>query len=204
VNEPIAPGCGPRNHQTWILPAKELTLLCGHSNIGRLAHYFLPHVLLAGRQVLYLDGANRFDPLLIARFARDRSLAPAEFNRLIRIVRAFTCFQLTELLRRVSQFLRTFPADLLIVSALPDLYFDEDVREREAGIAFERALEALRELMLSQLAIGVFSDALSFNTPRRTFFRKLIAQVDNALNIEMLPENRLAVRSVKEGPRLPS
>jgi hypothetical protein len=58
--------------------------------------------------------------------------------------------------------------------------------------------------MPSQLPIGVFSDALSFNTPRRTFFRKLIAQADNALKIETLPENRLAFQSVKEGPRLPS
>jgi hypothetical protein len=47
--------------------------------------------------------------------------------------------------------------------------------------------------------------AASINvTPRRTFFRKLIAQGRNALKIEMLPENRLAVRSVKGGPRLPS
>jgi hypothetical protein len=190
------------NRQAWILPTRQLTLLYGDSSVGRLPHYFLPHALLAGRKVLYLDGANRFDPLLIARFARDRSLAPAEFNRLIRVARAFTCFQLTELLWRVPKFLRAFPADLLIVTALPDLYFDEDVRDREAAIAFERALEALRELMPSRLAIGVFSDALSFDTPRRSFFQKLIAGADNALKIEMLPENRLAVRSVKEGPRL--
>jgi hypothetical protein len=32
------------------------------------------------------------------------------------------------------------PADFLIVTALLDLYFDEDVREREAAFAFERAL----------------------------------------------------------------
>jgi hypothetical protein len=204
VNEPIAPGRGPRNHQTWILPARELTLVCGHSNIGRLAHYFLPHVLLAGRQVLYLDGANRFDPLLIARFARDRSLAPAEFNRLIRIARAFACFQLTELLRRVREFLRTFPVDLLIVTALPDLYFDEDVRERQAATAFESALEGLQQLMHSQLAIGVFSDALSFNTPRRKFFQKLTAQENSVPKIETQADHHLTLQNVKEEPRLSS
>jgi hypothetical protein len=199
VSVPISP-----KREAWILPAKQLTLLCGHSNVGRLAHYFLPHVLLAGRQVLYLDGANRFDPLMIARFARDRSLPPAEFNRLIRVARAFTCFQLTELVWRVPKFLCTFPADLLIVTALPDLYFDEDVREREAGIVFERALEALRKLMPSSLAIGVFSDALSFDTPRLTFLQKLTVQADSVLRIETKADGRLAFRSIKEGPRLPS
>ena len=80
-----------------------------------------------------LDGANRFDPLLIARLARQRGIAAAEFNRRIRVARAFTCFQLTELLVRVPRFIETFAADALIVTALPDLYFDEDVRERDAA-----------------------------------------------------------------------
>jgi hypothetical protein len=190
--------------QAWILPANQLTLLCGHSNLGRLPHYFLPQILLAGKKVLYLDGANRFDPLMIARFARDRSLAPSEFNRLIRVARAFTCFQLTELLRRVPRFLGTFPADFLMVTALPDLYFDEDVREREAGIDFEYALEALRKLRPSPLAIGVFSDALSFDTPRRRFLQKLVVQADSVVKIDRLPGNRMAFRSVKQEPQLPS
>jgi hypothetical protein len=205
MTEAITPGRDPQppTRQAWILPANQLTLLYGHSGVGRMPHYFLPHALLEGRQALYLDGANRFDPLLMARFARDRRLPPAEFNRLIRVARAFTCFQLTELLRRVPKFLGAFPADFLIVTALPDLYFDEDVREREAAFAFERALEALRTVMPSPLAIGVFSEALSFNTPRRTFFRKLVAQADSVRQIDMLPGNRAAFRSIKEGPLLP-
>jgi hypothetical protein len=192
------------NGPAWILPANRLTVVYGAPNTARLAHYFLPRVLSAGKQVLFLDGANRFDPLLIARFARHRGLAPAEFNRRIRVARAFTCFQLTELLLRAPKFWRTFPADLLIVTALPDLYFDEDVRERQAATAFERALEGLRQLMPRQLDVGVFSDAASFNTPRRKFFQQLTAQADSVLKIETQADHRLTMRSVKEGPRLRS
>jgi hypothetical protein len=206
VNETLAPPSvpAPPNGSAWILPVNKLTVLYGTSDSARLAHYFLPRVLLAGKRVLYLDGANRFDPLLIARFARHRSLAPTEFNRRIRVVRAFTCFQLTELLLRVPKFLRALPADVLIVTAVPDLYFDEDVREREACTAFERALEGLRQVACPELAIGVFSDALSFQTPRRRFFQKLTAQADSVLRIEMQADNCLTFQSVKERPQLPS
>jgi len=206
VNETLAPASASAssNGSAWILPTNRLTVFYGTSDTARLAHYFLPRVLLAGKQVLYLDGANRFDPLLIARFARHRGLAPAEFNRRIRVARAFTCFQLTELLLRAPKFLRAFPADVLIVTAVPDLYFDEDVREREACTSFERALEGLRQIACPELAIGVFSDALSFQTPRRKFFQKLTAHADSVLRIEAQADNRLTFQSVKERPQLPS
>jgi hypothetical protein len=206
VNETLAPAgvCAPPNGSPWTLPVNRLTVLYGLPDVGRLAHYFLPRVLLAGSQVLYLDGANRFDPLMIARFARDRGLPPSEFNRRIRVARAFTCFQLTELLLRAPGFLAKFPADVLIVTALPDLYFDDDVREREAATAFERALEGLRHLAHSQLAIGVFSDAPSFNTPRRKFFQTLAAQADSILKIETRADNHLTIQSMRQAPRLAS
>src|SRR5437016_4730269 len=61
----------------------------------------------------------------------------------LRVSPAFTCFQLTELVRRVPKTLERFSTDVLIVTALPDLYFDEDVRDREARASFEHALEGL-------------------------------------------------------------
>ena len=76
----------------------------------RLSHYFLPRILLNQGRVLYLDGATQISPLLIARFARERGLDPSAFNALIRVSRAFTCFQLTELIRRVPRILATFSA----------------------------------------------------------------------------------------------
>jgi hypothetical protein len=143
----------------WELPPRGLAVFHGRPETPRLFHYFLPRLLAAGKQVLCLDGANRFDPLLIARLARQRGIAPAEFNRSIRVARAFTCFQLTELLVRVPRLLEKFAADALVVTALPDLYFDEDVRERDACVAFRHALDALRALAPLPLGVAVFSDA---------------------------------------------
>ncbi|HVB55664.1 MAG TPA: hypothetical protein VNE63_04410 [Candidatus Acidoferrales bacterium] len=173
-----AQAVAPSSPKIWALPERGLAVFHGHSDAPRLFHYFLPGLIAQGKSILCLDGANRFDPLLIARFARECRQEASVFNQRLRVARAFTCFQLTELLVRVPRLLEKFPADALVVTALPDLYFDEDVREHEATASFQRALEALRVLQQSALATSVFSDATSFQTPRRTFFAHLVAQAD--------------------------
>lgn len=181
----IVPGPGvpavaaPSPRSLWTIPETGLAVFHGHPDAPRLFHYFLPRLIAQDKPVLCLDGANRFDPLLIARFARVRGAEAAIFNERIRVARAFTCFQLTELLARAPRLLEKFPARVLIVTALPDLYFDEDVREREAAASFRRALEALQALRQLPFTTAVFSDAGSFQTPRKQFFAQLIAQADH-------------------------
>jgi hypothetical protein len=152
--------------------------------------------------VLYLDGANQIGPLLIARFAKERGLDPSVFNCLIRVSRAFTCFQLTELIRRVPRFLETFDANVLMVTALPDLFFDEDVRDREARASFEHALEGLREIAPLPISIAVFSDATSFKTKRRDFFHKLCKHANQAWKVEPRPDRKLSFTCEKTTPLL--
>ena len=134
----------PPLHQPWRLPARGLAVFHGAGNVARLSHYFLPRLLMEGKRVLFLDGANSADPRLLERFARERSVPFERFNRGIQIARAFTCFQLTELIARVPMFLADFPAEVVIVTAFPDLYFDEDVRDWNARVAFEQGLANLR------------------------------------------------------------
>ena len=141
---PQSGGLNPLPHRPWTLPAQGLAVFHGHADTARLSHYFLPRLLLQGKRILFLDGANCADPRLLERLARQRNVPFAQFNRQIEIARAFTCFQLTELIARVPQFLVEFPAEVLVVTAFPDLYFDEDVRDGDARGAFERALRDLR------------------------------------------------------------
>src|SRR6267378_2388820 len=186
----------------WLLPKRALTLYYGCPEMPRLSHYFLPRVLLEQKRILYLDGANQISPLLVARFARQRGLDPAIFNCLIRVSRAFTCFQLTELIRRVPKFVETFDANVLIVTALPDLFFDEDVRDREARTSFEHALEGLGNLTPLSLSIAVFSDATSFKTKRRDFFQRLRNQAEHVVKVESTPDNKLSFTREKHTPLL--
>jgi hypothetical protein len=128
----------------WTFPSRGLAVFHGCGETARLSHYFLPRLLMEGKRILFLDGANSADPRLLARLARERGVAFAQFSRQIQIARAFTCFQLTELIARVPRFLADFPAQVLVVTALPDLYFDGDIRDWDARVAFERALADLR------------------------------------------------------------
>src|SRR6266513_6462859 len=146
----------PATPNPWVLSDRTLTVFYGCPEMPRLSHYFLPRLLFAKKQILYLDGANQISPLLLARFARERGVDPSSVNSLIRVSRAFTCFQLTELVRRVPKTLERFSADVLIVTAMPDLYFDEDVRDREARASFEHALEGLCNVASLPCSLAVF------------------------------------------------
>jgi hypothetical protein len=164
----------PSRTAPWAFPEQGLAVFYGPGNVPKLSHYFLPRILLQGKRVLFLDGANSANPRLLARLARERSVPFEQFNRQIQIARAFTCFQLTELIARVPRFLADFPADILVVTALPDLYFDEDVRDWDARVAFEQALGSLSRLARQPLAVTIFSAAMTFtpSAARRNFFAR--------------------------------
>jgi hypothetical protein len=204
MNLPLAASSGETqsSQKPWMLPSPALTLYYGCPEMPRLSHYFLPRVLLEAKRVLYLDGANQISPLLIAHFARERGLEPSAFNRLIRVSRAFTCFQLTELIRRVPKFLERFDANVLIVTALPDLFFDEDVRDREASASFEHALEGLREIAPLPISVAVFSDATSYKTKRRNFLQRLCKQANQVVKVEARPGDELTFTCEKTAPLL--
>jgi len=164
----------PHRTAPWAFPERGLAVFYGSGNVPKLSHYFLPRLLLQGKRVLFLDGANSADPRLLARLARERNVPFERFNRQVQIARAFTCFQLTELIARVPRFLADFPADALVVTALPDLYFDEDIRDWDARVAFEQALGNLGRLARQPIIIAIFSAAMTF-TPgaaRKNFFAR--------------------------------
>jgi hypothetical protein len=168
----------------WTLPARGLAVFHGPVNAARLSHYFLPRLLMNGKRVLFLDGANSADPRLIERLARERGIAFREFSRRMQIARAFTCFQLTELIARAPRFLAAFPAEVLIVTALPDLYFDEDVRDADARVALAQAITHLKRAQAAPargadtpLAIALFASPETFapSPARRAFFTMICA-----------------------------
>ena len=208
-------GIKPPLHQPWRLPARGLAVFHGAGNVARLSHYFLPRLLMEGKRVLFLDGANSADPRLLERFARERRVPFADFNRGIQIARAFTCFQLTELIARAPKFLADFPAEVVIVTAFPDLYFDEDVRDWNARVAFEQGLRNLRlgsagilpaggrDGRAPSVALAVFSAIGDFAPPpaRRQFFPKLCAAANEVWRFSLDADNRLRLTCTQQALR---
>ena len=176
----------------WTLPGQGMAVFYGPGSTPRLSHYFLPRLLLEGKRVLLLDGANSADPRLIARLARERSVPFEQFSRQVQIARAFTCFQLTELIARVPRFLESFPAEALIVTALPDLYFDEDVRDWDARVAFEQALENLRRWAMRPLSVAIFSAPETFtpSAARKNFFARVKAAATEVWHFSLGEDGR--------------
>ena len=182
----------PHRTTPWAFPERGLAVFYGSGNVPKLSHYFLPRLLLQGKRVLFLDGANSADPRLLARLARERNVPFERFNRQVQIARAFTCFQLTELIARVPRFLAEFPADILVVTALPDLYFDEDIRDWDARVAFEQALGCLGRLARQPIVLAIFSAATTF-TPgaaRKNFFARVCRTAGEVWRFSLAEDGR--------------
>ena len=207
--------------QPWRLPPRGLAVFHGQYNAPRLSHYFMPRLALEGKRILFLDGANCADPRLMARLAERRGMPFAQFNQQIMMARAFTCFQLTELIRRVPQFLAEFPAQVLMVTAFPELYFDEDIRYADAHAAFQQALGHLAGFWglgtggrgktetrnskidhhqspvpsTQSLAVALFSAASGFQPPagRKLFFAQTCAAATELWKFQADGQGRLGL-----------
>lgn len=196
----------PQVPRPWRLAPKGIAIFHGCGDTGRLSHYFLPRLFLQGRRVLFLDGANSADPRLIARFARQHGTPFEQFCQQIQLTRAFTCFQLTELVARVPRFLEDFAAQVLVITAFPDLYFDEDVRDWDARVVFEQALKNLQRWARLPLSVALFSDSNAFSPPfaRRGFFKRVCATATQVWRFSLGQDNRLELTCERALPQLRS
>lgn len=102
------------------------------------------------RPLLIVDGANAFDPFLVADLARKSGLRPEALLNEIRISRVFTCHQLEALLRgRVMAAVRQFRSPAVYFSGVLDPLLDEEVRYGEAVRIFRLIPPALQRLAAS-------------------------------------------------------
>ena len=127
--------------------ADGLVLLYGHEAVLRLGLYAAADRALAGESVLYLDGANAFDPFVISRLARVSHVLPRTLLTSIHLSRAFTCHQMTRLATdHLAQALRTHRARTVVVSGPFETFYDEAVPAGERGKLAQTLVAALRAL----------------------------------------------------------
>ncbi|MBI2201689.1 MAG: hypothetical protein HYU43_07080 [Armatimonadetes bacterium] len=103
-----------------------------------------------GQPLLIVDGANAFDPFLVADLARKLRMAPRALLDEIRISRVFTCHQLEALLRgRLQQAVQRFRSPAVYFSGLLDPLLDEEVAAGEAVRIFRLIPPVLQRLASS-------------------------------------------------------
>ena len=126
---------------------KGLVLLSGPSSVYRLGLCAAVDRALAGEPVLYLAGANVFDPFLVGRLARASRVAPAHVLQQIHVSRAFTCHQMVRLVTDcLPSALRTYDARCVILAGPLDTLYDQSVPEPEATRLFRAMTEALQHM----------------------------------------------------------
>ena len=136
-----------RHAQVPFHPDDRLLLLYGHPLVFRLGLYAATERALAGEPVLYLDGANTFDPFVIGRLARAHRQQPRKILTMIHVARAFTCHQMERLVSDcLSAALDQYQARIAILSGLFDTFYDQAVPEQEALRLFGRMMEAIKRL----------------------------------------------------------
>ena len=163
------------------LPRK--VLVCG-DHASELATRIISRTVCRGRQVRFICGDNRFDPYAVARFAKQHKRRPQDALRSILIARAFTAYQLAELVNRLD------PASpshgVTIISGPCSLFLDEGLRMVEAARRFYRMLWRLVELSRSGMPLLLAQGPVPPNTRRAYFFTDLCRAADIILRYDAL------------------
>jgi len=137
------------------------------------------------KKSLYLCGDNRFDPYAVARFARSQQKSPEEALGRILVARAFTAYQLDELIHRLDPSKTPEDAfEVVIVSGVCTAFFDEDLSQTDAARLFYRSLWRLRDLSQEGLTLLLTQSETPKHTHRAHFLTDLVRASSVVIRLE--------------------
>ncbi len=149
------PAADPGMLETLLQP--RLALFWGSSTPTRALLAALTVLASRGHPIRVFDGGNRFDGYFVARLARRLSSDPHATLERIQLSRAFTCFQLAELIENTpggGDFLTPTRIDplttdgesLLFVLDLLNTFYDESVPLRDSERLLHNTISHLKRL----------------------------------------------------------
>lgn len=107
----------------------KIGLLYSDLSLTRLALYGITLITTDGYAVWVLDGANSFNAYVVAKLARQWGYAPEAILERIKLSRAFTCYQMKELVtRRLASALGSPQGTAIFCLGLLETFYDEDVK----------------------------------------------------------------------------
>jgi hypothetical protein len=178
-----------------------LAVLAGPGFILDLGTTLAGQAVLRGLTVLYVDGANAFDPYILSRLARDAGQPPKAILQRLHLSRAFTCHQLETLItERLPSAIARYRPGLVVVSGWSHLFHDENVPAREAFRLLQdtgRRLRSLAEAGCPILATHPEEPA----TPRLRPLGEILTRA--ATDVVRLREQEGAILAIREKPPSP-
>lgn len=187
----------------------------------RIASYVAGWIAHRGLPVIVLDGANQFNPYAISALAR-RMLIPAErILKRILIARAFTCYQMTTLvierlafshLHSETQESSYHLKSNIIITGPMNTFLDEDIRDRDSRILFDRFLHRMEEMSLKAFRFFLFQSDSSrsgfpvtgkreegLSTQRRLYFTRRLIRFSDSLWRIRVDDEQVKIVLLKDG-----
>jgi hypothetical protein len=119
--------------------SQELTLLYGERTCQAVAEQLCVRSQLSSERggldaaSVFIDGGNVFDLYRVSAYARILELDRATVLRRIKVSRAFTCYQLVNLvIEKLPKLLREEEAGLVVVANFLDMFMDPEIERVEA------------------------------------------------------------------------
>ncbi len=176
-----------------ILPSRMVTVYGGQASI--LCVHIAALMACECKPSLFLCSDNRFDPYAVARLARSQQKNPEEALGRILVTRAFTAYQLDELIHRLDLPKTVEDAyGVVVVSGVCTAFLDEDITHTDAARLFYRSLWRLRDLSRGGLALLLAQSETPKNPPRAHFLTDLFRASSEVIRLEggpaFTPEHR--------------
>ena len=166
-----------------------LMVLHGHPLVLRLGLHAAADRALAGEPVVYLDGANTFDPFVIGRLARAHRQTPRKILSLVHVARAFTCHQMERLVSDcLEEALMRYQARIAVVSGLFETFYDEAVPSQEVTRLAGRMMQHLRRMAQRGYVLVCLCPPIpAVMHSRHRFIDQLCGQADRVIRVGEAP-----------------
>ncbi|HSR12002.1 MAG TPA: hypothetical protein VLS90_11225 [Thermodesulfobacteriota bacterium] len=153
-----------------------------------------------GFKVLVADAANSFDPYVVSKFARKEGIPPGDLLKKILVARAFTCHQLSTLIReRLESNIPPGAPALVIFLGPCTMFFDDDVPREEAALLFRKTMAKVQEISRAGVFFLLSQSFSGFNKKRSFFLHELVKFSDAVLKLKSSPD---ALQVVLDKPPL--
>ena len=173
-------------------PQRKL-MLTGES-AHSLALQMTARAACSDKRILFICGDNRFDPHSVSRFAKSAGVSPEQALRSISIARAFTAYQMQELIGRLPL---APPAELVVISGPCSTFFDEDLSLVDAARLFYRSLWQMVDLARNGMALLIVQGE-DLSQGRRGYF---VADLCRASDVVLRLAGEHSFTIERHGPR---
>ncbi len=120
--------------------------IAGNRGIHKLVWHYIRGVFNENIKIVVIDGANVFDPYLISKISVRMNFSPYTLLEDIFVARAFTPFQMIELLKKVYNFSRSDKKFLFLFLGLTHLLDDENISYVKSMKILKKSLDYLEKI----------------------------------------------------------